>query len=108
MAVSSPSFPPSPAPPGRRRWEQSVAPNTLWKARAKPKEVNTFLSLGELYCFHTEMPLGEWPDEAYTTPIGTKCKGCQISLYTHLHRSKSSKKEAAEQHGDPDILRVPL
>lgn len=54
------------------------------------------------------MPLGEWPDEAYMTSIGTKCKGCQLSLYTHPHRSKSSKNEAAEQHGDPDILRVPL
>lgn len=54
-------------------WEQSVVPpQTLRKARAQPKGVNTRLSLGELYCFHTEMSLGEWPGEAHVTPGGTR------------------------------------
>lgn len=64
--------------------------------------MNTLLSLGELYCFHTEMPLGERPGgEARPMPPlqipGAGDTGGEQPLDTHPHGSESGKKEAAER-----------
>lgn len=97
--ASSPSPPPPPLQSGGRQGEPLDAPpQTLGKARTQPEGVSTLLSLGELYCFHTECPWERGPARP-TPPLEIPGAGDagEQPLDTHPRGSKSGKKEAAER-----------